>query len=92
MENIPTINEPEELKLAYKKMLNSWGVKNFEYDTLEAMEFKLLNEAYDKKFGEKISLFAIKNEPVSKIHKKIRQCLETNKPYEYVEFPDDVIF
>lgn len=55
-------------------------------------EFKKWNKEYADKFGEPISLFMTNGIPPEKIIKEIKRAIDTGKPYEYADHPQDAIF
>ena len=88
MKEIPTLNEPEKLRQAYKERYGE-AREEYQKDMLEWMEFELLNEEYKKRFGDCIGTMMVS--VCSEINQKIRKSLETGKPYEY-EAPEGAIY
>ena len=88
MREIPTANEPEELRRVYRER---YGIEREEYqrDMLQLMEFELLNEEYEKQFGDIIGTMMVSVN--AELNAEIRECLRKNKPYDY-GVPDDAIF
>ena len=88
MREIPTANEPKELRRVYRER---YGIEREEYkrDMLQLMEFELLNEEYEKQFGDIIGTMMVSVN--AEMNAEIRECLRLNKPYDY-GVPDDAIF
>lgn len=55
-------------------------------------KFHELQDKYAEKFGENIAMFQVSNEDAENILEILQRCIDTNKPYEYPEMPDDCIF
>lgn len=85
---IPPANEPERLKQAY---LKRFGAEREEYqkNMLQWMEFELLNEEYEKQFGDIIGTMQVSI--CAELNEEIRECLRTGKPYDY-GVPADALF
>lgn len=88
MKKIPTADNPDELKRVYRER---YGIDCEEYqkDMFQQMEFELLNEEYEKQFGDCIGTMMVSVN--AELNAEIRKCLRTNKPYDY-GVPDDAIF
>ena len=88
MKEIPTADNPDELRRVYRER---YGENREEYqrDMLQQMEFELLNEAYEKQFGDCIGTMMVSVS--DELNAEIRKCLRTNKPYDY-GVPDNAIF
>lgn len=80
MKNIPTAKEPEKLKAAYKEAYgdSAYDYKNNNYD---ALELRLLNDAYYEQFGDYVGTMCI-SLSLAELNSAIRGCLENNTPYD----------
>ena len=80
MLNIPTMKEAEKLRAAY---VAAYGTDNFAYahDELGWMEYRLLNDAHYKMFGDYVGNMC-STQPFEKFNAEIRECLEKGIPYE----------
>ncbi len=80
MKNIPSMNEPEALRAAYKE---AYGDDSDDYvnDQLDWLELRLLNDAYHEKFGDYVGTMCL-SRSVSELSAEIRKSLETGKPYK----------
>lgn len=80
MREIPTENEPEELRRVYRER---FGEDREEYrkDMLQWMEFELLNEEYQERFGDCIGTMMVSVD--SQLNEEIRICLRAGKSYDY---------
>lgn len=80
MNNIPRASEAESLRAMYKE---AYGESSYEYqeDMLDWLEFRLLNDAYEEKFGDCIGTMC-NTWPMEELNEEIRQCLETGIPYK----------
>ena len=80
MKNIPSMNEPEALRAAYKA---AYGDTSDDYinDRLDWLELCLLNDEYKKTFGDCVGTMCFCG-PISELNRKIRKSLETGTPYE----------
>lgn len=86
-QDIPTMDQPEALRQAYIDFFKSPP------PSLADAESALLQLAYEKKFGEGISIFMVE---ASLLHEGLfdmmRKCLETGVPYKYPDAPKDALF
>ena len=90
MRSIPTENDPDELRLVYRETFGD-GREVDRKDMLQWMEFELLNEEYQKRFGERIATMMVSVD--SRLNEDIRECLRTGKSYDYYfDVPKDAIF
>ncbi len=80
MKHIPTAKEPEKLKAAYCKVYGDtdWEFQNNDYASLE---FRLLNDAYHKKFGDYVGNMCLSCS-LEELNDKIRRCLKDGVPYD----------
>ena len=81
MKYIPTTQEPEALRSAYKEAYGD-NSDDFRNGRLDWLEFELLNDAYEEKFGDCIGNMTISTSRLEEINAEIRQCIETNTPYD----------
>ncbi len=88
MKKIPSANEPDELRRVYRERYGS-DRKEYQKDMLQWMEFELLNEEYEKRFGDRIGTMMVSVN--DELNAEIRECLWTGKPYDY-GVPEDAIF
>ena len=79
MRYIPTVQEPEALKAAYKAAYGD-NSDDFKNERLDWLEFRLLDEAYQNAFGDCIGNMTITD--LKTLNMDIRRCLETNTPYD----------
>ena len=88
MKNIPSTNDAETLRAMYKE---AYGDTSYVYqnDMLDWLEFCLLNDAYEEKFGDCVGNMC-NTCPMEGLNAEIRQCLESGIPYDY-DIPDDVM-
>lgn len=88
MIEIPTAGSPDELRRVYRE---KYGADREEYqkDMLQWMEFELLNEEYEKQFGDRIGTMMVSVN--DELNAEIRECLRTGKPYDY-GVSEDAIF
>lgn len=88
MIEIPTAGSPDELRRVYRE---KYGADREEYqkDMLQWMEFELLNEEYEKQFGDRIGTMMVSVN--DELNAEIRECLRTGKLYDY-GVPEDAIF
>lgn len=88
MIEIPTANEPEELRRVYRER---YGIDREEYqrDMLDWLEFELLNEEYEKQFGDCIGTMTVSVN--AELNAEIRECMRLNRAY-YDGVPEDAIF
>ena len=80
MKNIPTAREAEALRAMYRE---AYGNTSYEYqkDMLDWLEFRLLNDAYEEKFGDYVGNMC-NTRPMEELNTYIRQCLESGVPYD----------
>lgn len=80
IEEIPTAETPEELRRIYRER---YGTDREEYqkNILQWMEFELLNEEYNQRFGDYIGTMMVSVS--DELNAEIRECLQTGKPYDY---------
>ena len=88
MIEIPTANEPERLRQAYRERYGG-DREQYRKDMFQWMEFDLLNEEYEKRFGDCIGTMQVSVN--AELNEEIRECLRTGKPYDY-GVPDDALF
>ena len=88
MIEISTAGSSDELRRVYRE---KYGADREEYqkDMLQWMEFELLNEEYEKQFGDRIGTMMVSVN--DELNAEIRECLRTGKPYDY-GVPEDAIF
>ena len=80
IKNIPTVNEAAVLREMYKE---AYGDTSYQYqkNMLDWLEFRLLNDAYEEKFGDCVSTMC-NTHPMKELNADIRQCLESSLPYD----------
>lgn len=88
MKEIPSVNNPEELRRVYREQFGT-DREEYQKDMLEYMEFELLNEAYSEQFGDCIGTMMVSIN--TELNADIRDCLRTNRPYDYGA-PEDALF
>ncbi len=80
MKEIPTANDPEELKRVYRERFGE-DCEQYRKNMFQFMEFDLLNEKYEKQFGDCIGTMMVSVN--AELNEEIRECLRTGKPYDY---------
>ncbi len=80
MKDIPSTKDAEKLRAMYKE---AYGDSSYEYQNnmLDLLEFRLLNDAYNEKFGDYIGTMC-NTRPVNELNEDIRRCLEKGVLYE----------
>lgn len=79
MKDIPSMQEPEALRAAYKA---AYGESDdaYQHDHLDWLEFRLLSDAYYGKFGSHVGTMCVYS--ISDLSAKIRESLAAGKPYK----------
>lgn len=88
MKEIPSASNPDELRRVYSERYGS-DREEYQKDMLQYMEFELLNDEYEKQFGDCIGTMMVYVN--DKLNADIRECLRTNRPYDY-NVPEDALF
>ena len=80
MKNIPTASEAEALRAMYRE---SYGDTSYEYqkDMLDWLEFRLLNDAYAERFGDRVGIMC-NTRPMGELNADVRRCLENGIQYD----------
>ena len=89
MRKIPTANEPEELRRVFRERYGE-DREQYRKDMLQWMEFDLLNEEYEKQFGDFIGTMQVSVS--AELNEEIRECIRAGKPYDYHGVPKDALF
>ena len=81
MKNIPTAREVEALRATYRDV---YGDTSYQYqmNMLDWLEFRLLNDAYEEKFGDYVGNMCFAR-TMEELNTDIRRCLESGIPYDY---------
>lgn len=88
MKEIPSVSNPDELRRVYAERYGS-DREEYQRDMLQYMEFELLNDEYEKQFGDCIGTMMVYVN--DELNAKIRECLRTNSPYDY-NVPEGALF
>ena len=79
MKYIPTAKEPDKLKAVYKEAYGD-SAYDYQHDDFDALELRLLNDAYYEIFGDYVGTMCL-SLSLAELNLEIRKSLESNTPY-----------